>query len=235
MGLRRTMAVFVVAAGAWCVAAGAQQTQQQQPATQTKPAQEANPFPEGDAAPVIPTNMDSTPAASDAVDYGKVALADQDKDPVLSPDDANDAPAESGGSSSSSAGIDQLLQPPPEPEKKGKRGRGSDDDAVAQPHKETAAEDEQVGAYYLSTKNWKGALSRFESAMVLDPENPDVFWGLGEAQRNLGQFGAAKASYQKLVEYDPDSKHGKEAKRLLKTPELANAPAVSAATSAPAQ
>lgn len=175
------------------------------------------------------------PAASDAVDYSKVALADQDKDPVLSPDDASDVPAASGESSSSNAGIDQVLQPPPEPEKKGKRGRGGDDDTIAQPHKETAAEDEQVGAYYLSTKNWKGALSRFESALVLDPENPDVYWGLGEAQRNLGQFSAAKASYQKLVEYDPDSKHGKDARKLLKEPQLANAPAVSATTSAPAQ
>jgi len=28
------------------------------------------------------------------------------------------------------------------------------------------------------------------------------------------------------VEYDPDSKHGKEAKKLLKSPELANAASV---------
>ena len=45
---------------------------------------------------------------------------------------------------------------------------------------------------------------------------------------HLGDFANAKANYQKVMEYDPDSKHGKEAKRLLKDPQLANAPAVSA-------
>lgn len=58
---------------------------------------------------------------------------------------------------------------------------------------------------------------------MLDPENPEVYWGLGEARRHLGQFAEAKAAYEKLVEYDPDSKHGKEAKKLLKSPELASA------------
>jgi tetratricopeptide (TPR) repeat protein len=60
--------------------------------------------------------------------------------------------------------------------------------------------------------------------VVLDPENPEVYWGLGEAQRHLGQLTEAKANYEKLVEYDPDSKHGKDARKMLKEPELANAP-----------
>jgi len=64
--------------------------------------------------------------------------------------------------------------------------------------------------------------------LVLDPENPDVYWGLAEAQRQLGDYPNAKANYMKVMEYDPDSKHGKEAKKFLKQPELANAPAVSA-------
>ena len=90
---------------------------------------------------------------------------------------------------------------------------------------ETAKEDEDVGGLYLSQKNWRAAASRFESAVVLDPENPDVYWGLAEAQRHLGQFAAAKANYQKVVEYDPDSKHAKEAKKLLIDPQMANAAA----------
>jgi TolA-binding protein len=64
--------------------------------------------------------------------------------------------------------------------------------------------------------------------VVLDPENPEVYWGLGEAQRHLGKFAEARASYQKLVEYDPDCKHAKEAKKILKEPEMANAPTASA-------
>lgn len=121
--------------------------------------------------------------------------------------------------------MDQLLKPPPDT---GKPGKGNKNDADANaPHPEGPKEDESVGSYYLDQKNWKAALSRFESALVLDPENPDVYWGLGEAERHLGNYANAKAHYMKLVEYDPDSKHGKEAKKLLKEPELANAPAVS--------
>lgn len=236
VGVKRVVAVLVLAASAWCVEAVAQTQQQQAPATQPKPAQEANPFPDDtSSAPVIPTNSNSAPAADEAIDYGKVVLADPDKDPVRSPDDADDTAPANGESSSSSAGVDQLLKPPDEPEKKGRHDRHDDEDTVAAPHQETAAEDESVGAYYLETKNWKGALSRFESALVLDPENPDVYWGLGEAERHLGNFASAKAHYQKLVEYDPDSRHGKDAKKLLKTPELANAQAVSAAPQQPQQ
>ncbi|MDR3736940.1 MAG: tetratricopeptide repeat protein [Acidobacteriaceae bacterium] len=229
--------MLAVTMGAWCVAAGAQQAQPAQPDAPAKPAQEANPFPgENSNAPVIPTDLSAAPAASDAIDYGKVALADAGADPVHSPDDGTPAAssdAGSGGSSSSSAGLDDLIQGPAETERKGRHGRKGDD---AEPVKHTGpAEDEQVGAYYLETKNWTGALSRFQSALVLDPENPDVYWGLGEAQRHLGKLAEAKANYRKLVEYDPDSKHGKEAQKLLKEPELANAPAVAATTATPVQ
>ena len=102
-------------------------------------------------------------------------------------------------------------------------------------HQETAKEDEDVGNFELSRKNWKAALSRFQSALVTDPDNPDVYWGMAEAQRELKDFAHARANYQKVTEYDPDSKHGKEAKKLLKDPELANAPAVSAVPQGEAQ
>jgi tetratricopeptide (TPR) repeat protein len=215
-----------------CAAAGAQTQQEQTPVQQQKPAQEANPFPGENAnAPVIPTDLSSV-AAKDAVDYSKVTLADADKDPVRSPD-GNTYTQSSAGSSSSSSGIDALIDAPPDQERKHRRGHDGEEEQ--EPVKKTGpAVDEEVGAYYLETKNWKGALSRFESALVLDPENPDVYWGLGEAQRHLGKLAEAKENYQKLVEYDPDSKHGKEARKLLKEPELANARAVAATTSAPA-
>jgi tetratricopeptide (TPR) repeat protein len=71
-------------------------------------------------------------------------------------------------------------------------------------------------------------LSRFESAFVLDPENPEVYWGLAESQRHLGNFADAKKNYLKVMEYDPDSKHSKEAKKILKEPEMETAKAVSA-------
>lgn len=127
--------------------------------------------------------------------------------------------------------MDNLLKPPPDTGKSGKHGKDDADAPVE--HHEDAKEDESVGSYYLDQKNWKAALSRYESALVLDPENPEVYWGLAEAERHIGNLTDAKSHYQKLVEYDPDSKHGKEAKKILKEPEMANAPAVS--SNAPAK
>lgn len=206
----------------------------QAPTTAPKPSPNApkpaagsssNPFPEDtNSVPVMPTgNSAAAPAPGSDADYGNVPLPSDANDPVRSPDDPA-ADASSGvdsGSSSSSAGLDDVLKPPPDTRKQ----NGKQADAAP---KEGPREDENVGSYYLQSKNWKGALSRFESAMVLDPENPDVYWGLAEAQRHLGNLASAKANYLKVMEYDPDSKHSKEAKKILKDPEMANAHSVSA-------
>jgi hypothetical protein len=190
-----------------------------QPKQQGKPP-ESNPFPDDTTSvPVVPSSSAPAPEAN-APAFQPVNPSGGD-DPVRSPDDpvGNPEADSASGFSSSSAGLDKLV-PPPDTDTRGKRGKGRPE---PQPHQETAKEDENVGAYYLSGKNWRAALSRFESAVVLDPENPDVYWGLAESQRHLGQFAAAKANYQKVMEYDPDSKHAKEAKKLINEPELANA------------
>jgi tetratricopeptide (TPR) repeat protein len=115
--------------------------------------------------------------------------------------------------------MDRLL-PPPDDDQPGKHKKM----AVKEPtHQEAASKDIEVGGYYLQTRNWKAAHSRFESALILDPENPDVYWGLAEAERHLGDMAAAKTNYLKLLDYDPDSPHGKEARKVLKDPALANA------------
>ncbi|HEY1895180.1 MAG TPA: tetratricopeptide repeat protein [Terracidiphilus sp.] len=187
-----------------------------------QPGSQSNPFPEDTTSvPLMPNG--NTPSAPDVPSSSAAApdLPRGDVDPVRSPDDPMpDSSTSSQGFSSSTTGMDRVL-PPPDTDS---NGRGNNKNHPAPEHQETAAEDESVGNYYLSTKNWKAALSRFESAVVLDPENPEVYWGLGEAQRHLGQLTEAKASYEKLVEYDPDSKHGKEARKMLKDPELTNAP-----------
>ncbi|HVC45865.1 MAG TPA: tetratricopeptide repeat protein [Terracidiphilus sp.] len=181
---------------------------------------ESNPFPgSATSVPILP----NTPGAfaepsADAAAGARVHLPSSDLDPVASPDD--DTTADSGstsGFSDSSTGLDQLLQPPPD---QGKPGKGS---AAPVAPVETAAQDISVGNYYLSTRDWKGALSRFESALVLASDNPDVFWGLAECQRHLGQFAEARTNYIKVMEYDPDSKHSKDARKYLKQPELAHA------------
>jgi len=193
-----------------------------------KPA-ESNPFPEDtNNVPVMPST--GTPVLPPGTDDGAAAaehvrLPGEDVDPVRSPDDAaRDADSgSSSDSSSSQTGMDKLLP-------------GRDDDAKQQgkhrkltvqapEHTETSAEDIQVGQYELDRKNWKAALSRFESAMVLAPDEPEVYWGLAECERHLGNFAEARSYYQKVAEYDPDSRHGKEAIKELKAAENANAKA----------
>jgi len=63
--------------------------------------------------------------------------------------------------------------------------------------------------------------------MVLDPENPDVYWGLAEAEQHMGDLADARAHYEKVLDYDPDGPHGKQARKALKDPEIANAKSAS--------
>jgi len=206
-------------------AAGDGTGSQQKPAV-APPQSNANPFPEDTSTvPVMPTKVtpplpDSGNSASERDgDFVRVPAPGVDTDPVRSPDDPI---AESRDQvdtfSSSLKGMEKLL-PPPDDDQAGKKRKKEKEPT----HQEAAAEDINVGGYYLDRKNWKAALSRFESAMVLDPENPEVYWGLAEAYRHLGNFADARANYQKVAEYDPDSRHGKEAMKALKTPEIANA------------
>lgn len=197
-------------------------------ATPAKPA-EANSFPEDTTnVPVMPSK--ETPALPEGTfggsDSARVPLPSEDLDPVHSPDDPapNTDRAQPLESSSSSAGMDKVLPGPDDDDQP--QGRKKRKLAVQEPeHQETSAEDIQVGKYYLDTKNWKAALSRFESAMVLAPDEPEVYWGLAESERHLGDFADARGYYQKVADYDPDGKHGKEARKALKDPEIANAKA----------
>lgn len=180
-----------------------------------------NPFPEDEkSVPLMPAA--NAPDFSADMNGEHAAAPAVDKDPVRSPDDeAPDASDATDGFSSSRSGLGNVMAPPAdEPTRKGKKG---DDSAIDAFPRETPKEDVDVGTYYLENHDWKGALSRFQSALVLAPDNPDVYWGLAEAERHLGQFAAARANYLKVVEYDPGSHHAKDAKKALRDPELANA------------
>jgi len=241
--MKRCFWIVVVLAG--CVAFGTRAVAQAPASSnasgqsQTKPAGPksatpetgSNPFPEDiNSVPVLPAKPDSGMSGGDSGgSFTGTPLPEDDLDPVRSPDDAAPEPSSmDSGSSSSLAGLDKLL-PGPDDDQKVDQKESKKKLAVKEPsHKEAASKDIDVGGYYLETKNWKAAESRFESAMVLDPDNPDVFWGLAEAERHLGKFADARTHYQTVMVYDPDSKHGKDARKLLKDPDIANAKAVAA-------
>lgn len=223
----------VVLAG--CLAAGTQlcaqapaanntqaQDQKKQAPAPAPPAANTNPFPDDvSSVPVLPTREtpDLPPGSFGGAD-GRAALPAGDVDPVQSPDEGPASSSTSQGYSSSQSGLENLLPGPAdeEPARHGKR-----QDKIAPEHHETAKEDENVGKYYLDNKNWRAALSRYQSALVLDPENPEVYWGLAESSRYLGDYAAARGYYLKVMEYDPDSKHAKDAKKALSLPELVDA------------
>ena len=194
----------------------------------------SNPFPEDtNSVPVMPAK-DTPPAPATSFsetdsDSGsvRVPVGSDAADPVHSPDDPVPSASEQNQESSSSlTGLGNLLPPPDsdEPDKKHKK---------EPTHQEAAAEDINVGGYYLDRKNWKAALSRFQSAMVLDPENPDVYWGLAEAEHHIGDLMNARAHYEKLLDYDPDGPHGKQARKALKDPAFTAAQGVAPSLSSP--
>ena len=231
MKLRTNIALMV---GCGLISAAGLAAQANSPSQQQKPpAQmptESNPFPEDTSkVPVVPTTAQPAAAppssASESSGAETTSVMKNDSDPVHSPDDPvdNGSSGADGFSSSLTGSGDVNI---PDEDRLDKHGRSKREPVV---HQVTAQEDESVGEFELSRKNYKAALSRYQSALVTDSENPDVYWGIAEAQRGLGNLADAKANYQKVVDYDdPESKHSKEAKKLLKSPQLANAPAVSA-------
>ena len=201
------------------------------------PAQSnTNPFPEDTSTvPVMPSKIPpplppgtyrgEEREMERGPDSSPVPMHGEDVDPVRSPDDP--APEATSGSdadssinsSSSLTGLGSLLPKPGEDDQvSGKRKKLL---VIKEPtHQEASSKDIEVGSYYLDRKNWKAALSRFESALILDPENPEVYWGLAEAEHHLGDYAHAKAHYLQLLEYDPDGPHGKQTRRELKDPAL---------------
>lgn len=197
----------------------------QQPAPQLQP--NGNPFPEDESTvPMMPS--DNVPDVIDdtTVANSPDAAPPRDTDPVKSPEGM--APSDESGAtegfSSSRNGLDNVVPETSDTEPANNKKKGKKDDSLFDTTpRETPEKDIDVGNYYIDNKDWRGALSRFQSALVLAPDNPDVYWGLAECYRHLGQFSEARANYEKVAEYDPDSKHGKEAKKALKDPQLANA------------
>lgn len=201
-------------------------SRQNQPAPSAPESQsKGNPFPGSNSnVPILPSGpTENAPESSRPPENNVAAFPPQDQDPVRSPDQVQADGGETQGFSSSQAGVDDILPPPDEPSGNGRSDRG----ITAMPQ-ESPANDINVGEYYLSVKNWRAALSRFQSALVLEPDDPDVYWGLAESERHTGDYAAAREHYMKVLEYDPGSKHAKDAKKALKAPEIANAKAAPA-------
>ena len=197
-----------------------------QESTPAKPAAEGNPFPgEQDAAPVLPTTNMPEAYLSDEAAAMSQNLPSVDTDPARSPEDSDMQVDQPSGvdalESSSLSGVHDSDADDSTASGNSGQGKGAHSghrkmNVPQAEHKETVAEDLDVGSLYLDQKNWKAALSRFQSARVLDPENPDAFFGMAEAELHLGDKVNAKMHYEKVLEYDPENKHARAAKKALK-------------------
>jgi hypothetical protein len=234
LGIACALAGYLVVAPGLCAQFGAGQSNTagkakkpapapQQTSPQPSPPGNANPFPEDTSAiPLMPTKAADLPTDTfSESDNAAASLPGADLDPVRSPDGAGAAESSEPAqvSSSRESNLDSLLPVPGDDDTGKRRKKGAIDEAP----QETPQKDISVGKYYLDQKNWRAALSRFQSALVLAPEEPEVYWGLAESARHLGNFADAKANYLKVIDYDPGSKHAKEAQKILKDPEIQNA------------
>ncbi len=123
------------------------------------------------------------------------------------------APADSNtGVSSSAAGE-------PESDREPERRKLSKPSRNVQPGSLTglgrAKEDLQVGSFYLSTGDYKGAYARFGDASRMDPTNLEAIFGLAESARHLDKPEEAKTNYQLYLAIAPDGKEAKSARKAL--------------------
>jgi hypothetical protein len=176
-----------------------------------------NPFPGEDPnAPIIPVPGGSSPYSGngdaqprrplDDTDAPASSAAPGDGDPVKSPDGQGNV--EDDRFSSSRDGLKPDLA-----ESATDKEPGSS--VKAKTREQVIKEDLDVGGFYLSKKDWKGALSRFASAFQLDSEDPDAVWGMAEAERHLQLYAKSAEHYKLFLSYDPDGPHSREARKSL--------------------
>ena len=61
----------------------------------------------------------------------------------------------------------------------------------------------QNGITNLKNGNFEDALSFFEQALLLNPDNPDLWNQKGVALRSLGRYDEASECYDKSLQLDP--------------------------------
>ena len=64
----------------------------------------------------------------------------------------------------------------------------------------------QAGKKNLDNENYEDALSFFDQALELEPNNPDIWNMKGVALRSLGRYDEASECYNRSLELDPRDK-----------------------------
>jgi Flp pilus assembly protein TadD len=78
-----------------------------------------------------------------------------------------------------------------------------------------AAHDIDVGETYLSSNNFDSARERFENALRLTPDNPLIYFRLGQALQGMQRLDPARLNYRKYLELEPKGQFAANAKRAI--------------------
>jgi tetratricopeptide (TPR) repeat protein len=78
-----------------------------------------------------------------------------------------------------------------------------------------AAHDIDVGETYLSSNNFDAARQRFEEALRITPDNPLIYFRLGQALQGMQRLDPARLNYRKYLELEPKGKFVQNAKKAI--------------------
>ena len=78
-----------------------------------------------------------------------------------------------------------------------------------------AAHDITVGETYLSTNNFDAARVRFEEALRITPDNPLIYFRLGQALQGMQRLDPARLNFRKYLELEPKGKFAQNAKKAI--------------------
>ena len=132
-----------------------------------------------------------------------------------------DRSKEAGESSSRDTRIDIS---PPKDDAKNHSGAGSDATANADtsdvgemhpwnPYR--AAKDDEVGDFYMKQQNFKGAIARYQDALVYKENDAIAHFRLGQCFEKTNQPDEAVPQYQAYLKILPEGPYAKQAKKAL--------------------
>lgn len=79
-----------------------------------------------------------------------------------------------------------------------------------------AAKDDEVGDYYFKQGNYKGALARFQDALIYKDNDAVANFKMAECYEKLGQSDEAIPHYQAYLKILPEGPFSKQARKALK-------------------
>lgn len=184
-----------------------------------EPKAAANP----NATPDASAGQNTSPAPSPNDQQAKPSSAAQDN-PF--PEDVSREAAKSAAASPSSSGVSSSSSYGPDVDRDdGDRETNAGRRRLPKPsdHVEAgslsatarAKKDVEVGNFYLSTGEDKGAYARFADAGKMDPTNLDAIFGLAEAARHLQRTEEAIANYKLFLDIEPAGSRAKLARKAL--------------------